>query len=447
MRPHARPAILPRRTLLRGLLCGAGVSLPLPPLGAMLGGNGEALADGAPLPTFYGTWFWGNATILGELYPSTPGTNWTPTEQLAPLGEATLKPYVSIVGGLNVGGSITPVHNVGACAVLTGSRRITTSLDVVVARSIAGNTPRKALHLALSRPNGGSGFDWISYNEGGTANQGALDPRAVFKALFMESAPAATGAQPATDPTRDARRSVLDAVIKDATPFCASLGVADRQRCDQHLTYVREVERRLAALGAPSPATSAARCKTPTAPAGVTDTMVGKTGYLSKLNRGMAEVIALALACDLTHVFTLMETSTAAHHPLPEVGVNETFHELFHRIGAHPTIRKGIAYKMGLLADLLQILRAMPYATGNLLDRAAVLSTTCVSDGQSHSTSNYPILVAGKAGGKLKGGVYVRASGPVTRAPLTVARAVGAPLTEFGTDSLATKDGLGELAT
>jgi hypothetical protein len=252
--------------------------------------------------------------------------------------EQGLPPAVLALDGAGLRGP-TSRSWAAAGAVLTGSRRIATSLDPVVARSIAGDTPQKALHLALSRPNGGSGFDWISYSEGGTANQGALDPRAMFQALIIESTPAATGAAPATDPTRDARRSVLDAVIKDATPFRASLDVADRQRCDQHLAYVRELERRLAALGAPSP------------------------------------------------------------------------------------------------------------ATGNLLDRAAVPSTTCVSDGQSHSTSKYPILVAGKAGGELKGGVSVRASGPVTRAPLTVARAVGAPLTELGTDSLSMKDGLGELAT
>ena len=53
---------IPRRTLLRGLLGAGSVAVGLPLLEAMLDSNGEALADGSPLPLRFGVWFWGNGT-------------------------------------------------------------------------------------------------------------------------------------------------------------------------------------------------------------------------------------------------------------------------------------------------------------------------------------------------------------------------------------------------
>lgn len=48
-----------RRNVLRGMLNGSAVAVGLPFLELFLNGNGTALADGAPLPTRFGTWFWG----------------------------------------------------------------------------------------------------------------------------------------------------------------------------------------------------------------------------------------------------------------------------------------------------------------------------------------------------------------------------------------------------
>ena len=57
---------LSRRTVLRGMLGGAGVALGLPLLDVMLDERGEALANGSPLPTRFGLWWWG--AIFAALY-------------------------------------------------------------------------------------------------------------------------------------------------------------------------------------------------------------------------------------------------------------------------------------------------------------------------------------------------------------------------------------------
>jgi hypothetical protein len=87
--------------MLRGALAGSvTVALPLPRLAAMLDGNGTALANGKPLPVRYGTWFFGNGIIASRWNPMNTGTgaDWTLSEALGPLLE--VKPWLSVISGM-----------------------------------------------------------------------------------------------------------------------------------------------------------------------------------------------------------------------------------------------------------------------------------------------------------------------------------------------------------
>jgi hypothetical protein len=77
-------SVLSRRTVLRGLLRGAAVSVALPPLEAMLGVNGDALADGTALPTRFGVWFFGNGVRLDRWVPADTGARCPPTATPSP---------------------------------------------------------------------------------------------------------------------------------------------------------------------------------------------------------------------------------------------------------------------------------------------------------------------------------------------------------------------------
>jgi hypothetical protein len=63
------------------------------------------------------------------------------------------------------------------------------------------------------------------------------------------------------------------------------------------------------------------------------------------------------------------------------------------------------------LADLLTSMSQTPDGAGTLLDNAAVYTTSCTSESQTHSPIDFPLLVSGKAGGKLKGNQHVRLIG------------------------------------
>src|SRR6187402_3271019 len=114
-----------RRSLLRGVLGATGVVVGVPALDIFLDGNGRAFADGAKLPTRFGTYFWG----LGLTDTPTGGTRWVPTKtgkgyeltpELASIG--ALKDKVSVFSGFRVIGDGRPnvVHWSGHAAILSG---------------------------------------------------------------------------------------------------------------------------------------------------------------------------------------------------------------------------------------------------------------------------------------------------------------------------------------
>ena len=91
---------LSRRTFLRGVTRGVGVSIGLPLLEIFLNDNGNALAGGAPLPLRFGTWFWGCGMNPERWAPATEGPDYELSPELEVLGD--LKSQVSVLSGFNV---------------------------------------------------------------------------------------------------------------------------------------------------------------------------------------------------------------------------------------------------------------------------------------------------------------------------------------------------------
>ena len=80
-------APLSRRQVLRGLLGGSSVCVGLPLLEAMLNDHGDAFAQGNPIPTRFGLWFWGNGVRPEHWVPQGlgQGNAWQLSEEMAPL--------------------------------------------------------------------------------------------------------------------------------------------------------------------------------------------------------------------------------------------------------------------------------------------------------------------------------------------------------------------------
>ncbi len=430
---------LGRRTLLRGFAHGSAVALGLAPLEAMFNGSGTAHADGTPLPRRFGVWFFGNGIHPWRWTPPTTGANWQPSEQLMPLAAPEIKRYVSVATGLEMKTDRGP-HKGGTAGILTGANQGTVaplapSIDWLVSEQIGGLTRFRSLELGTHVSNPGvSGIfaNAISYSGPNRANYPELDPRKVFARLFGNS----------LDPRLGLRRSLLDAVVRDAASLRQTLGAGDRARLDQHLDSVRLIEKRLAALPV------AGVCANPGA---LTSTIANEDvtsvlSHLTEVNQVMSQVLARVIACDMTRVFTYLFTNAAAHNPYPEIGLYGSFHERYchDEPDPQPNTNRGIIYAMERLADTCKALAAIPEGAGTLLDNCGIMATSCVSYGKTHSVTEWPALIIGRAGGALKGGVHYRSTSNenAARVPLTVARAAGAKLATFGVGNGLVADGI-----
>ena len=65
-------------------------------------------------------------------------------------------------------------------------------------------------------------------------------------------------------------------------------------------------------------------------------------------------------------------------------------------------------YHVSLFARFLDTLRSTPDGDGTLLDHTTLLYGGCIGDGNLHTHTRLPVLLAGGAGGRLAGGRHLR---------------------------------------
>jgi hypothetical protein len=439
---------LDRRTLLRGALAtGAAVTIPLPLLEIMLDGNGTKLAHAAtPIAPLYMTWFFGNGTLPGLWKPAKTGTgaSWELSPQLKPLAEH--KSYLTVVSGLEgklvVGGLEHPSGSAGCTtgAPLSGNAVRSESIDQSVAKVLG--TPQggfKSLELGVTpaTPNGPQdSLHTVSHSGPNARNMPEYDPKAVFNRLFMG------GVVTPTEPDQAAklikvRKSVLDAVLADGARLQKRLGAADKARIERHLAAIRDIEARLE--GGPSTGVPAA-CNSQTAPTQGKD---ARSEAPPGVNTIMSQLATLALACDRTRVVSYMFSLPAAHvyYRHLDDDMDADFHDTICHTDAgdssnQPRVDKGVQYTMRCFAELLTNMKGTEHGAGNLLDSTLIYVTSDTAWGKIHERTEWPVLLVGKAGGRLAGDTHLNYQGEhLSRALLTVAQLMGSTTTSYGLDS------------
>lgn len=442
-----------RRTVLRGTLGGAAIAFALPPLEAMFNGNGTAYAQGAPLPRRMGIFFWGGGVKQDRWVPATTGAAWTPSAALEPLAAAGIKDYVSVLTGMNIKTGNPQGHHAGQAGILSGVPLVSQpkgtapfkstfggpSLDQIVADAIGATSKFKSLEVGISkRVVGGEGttLHYLSHNGPDSANPPEYDAAKVFNRIFGADFVAPSGGtapMPVVDVSKVLRKSVLDAVSSDVTGLKAKVGAVDKARLDQHFENIRAIENRIGTTSGMPGSIAQAMCSKPTNPGSFAD-MSGKEMIEEKM-KGMSDLIAMALACDQTRVFSMMFSGSVCGTVYWQVGATGGHHDLTHNeAGDQPLVHASTVFTMKMFALLLQTLKNIPEGAGNLLDSIAILASSDTADGKAHSITDYPILVAGRAGGALKHpGVHYRSMKENTSLVLmSLLRSVGLPLTEFG---------------
>ncbi len=438
-------SLMHRRTFLRGMLAGSAVSVGLPLLDIFLNDSGTAFAVGGGLPKRFGLFFWGNGILPDRWVPTGTGAGdaWTLSEQLAPL--ASVKDDITLVTGMSVKVPNVEPHTAGAAGILSGAplllegdhRTFTMpSIDQVIAAELGGYTRFRSIEFGAA-PKAG-----LSYNGPDNQNPPESSPKALFDRIFGGGF-TLPGEDGVADPSLGLRRSVLDAVMEDAAQLQSRLGAADKARLDQHLTGIRELEKRIAWLEENPPSLEA--CGIPATPAEIYPDVEGRP-QLSTKNRVMMDTLAMALACDQTRVFTNWFTYSVNNLLFP--GAPSGHHQLTHdEPGDQPEVNKIVKHIMEELRYTIEALRAVPEGDGTLLDNTILLATTDCSLGRTHSMDDFPIVLAGTAGGTFKKNFHYRSPSKenASKVLLSIVRSLVPVAGSFGAADGRAEDGLGDI--
>ncbi len=439
---------LSRRTILRG----SSAAIALPALEAMLNSHGTAFADGTVPPKRFLLWFFGNGVRLDRWIPKDTGTNWTLSEELQPLDDKAsginLKSYVNVVSGHDVKIPSKRGHHNGLASICSGipfepidpkgagyaSKFGGRSIDQTIADAIGAKSTFKSMQLAVSKAytrGEGPTLQYLSHRGPDAPLEQNANPADVFNKLFAGFTP-----KDATDPRDRLRTSVLDVVKSDLGRLKNKLGATDQKRLDAHLNGISEVRQRILAL----PPTVTSACKVP---AKVTQDNKDVNGAepFEAVSSAMSDLLAMAFACDLTRVATFQFSGSVGGHtyrslpnfPNGDARMNEHF--MTHEASMQELVHQAVVFTMKNFAYTLRALHKISEGSGNLLDSSCVMATSDLSEGISHSDANYPLLIAGKAGGALKyPSVHLKGSGQnASDVLLTCLRAtIGPQVTEVG---------------
>jgi hypothetical protein len=254
------------------------------------------------------------------------------------------------------------------------------SLDQFAADHIGDQT--RFPSLALS----GEGSGGLSWTRTGALIPADNSPSKVFARLFLEGR-----ADEVQDQMRrlEDGRSILDDVRDQAKSLRSDLGSDDRDKLDEYLTSVRELEQRMVKdeswAKTPKPKVDVEPPKDIPNPAD----LIGRTRLLFDLTH-------LALQTDSTRLITIMLAGSTFVPPIP--GVSLGHHDLSHH-GKDPgklaQLKIVEVETMKTVHDLLARLKQSEEGGSNLLDRTTVFLGSNLGDGSSHSVRNLPVLLAG----------------------------------------------------
>ncbi|NKB43729.1 MAG: DUF1552 domain-containing protein [Alphaproteobacteria bacterium] len=449
------PSNKSRRQMLRSMMGGGVVSLTLPFLDCLLNANGTALASGAPIPTRFGTWYWGMGhTPDRAVKPKTatgPGIEFLDeTKALIPH-----KDKLNYFGNFNMplDGRSNYTHFTGWVANRTGSAPEAggdipaPTLDLLIADEIGKGTRFRTLDVSsvgISREN---------YSARNTYNRAAaeVDPVALYDRIYGPEFADPNKADFKPDPEVQLRKSVLSAFTEETKDYMKTLGAADKQRMDQYYTSIREIENQLALqLTKPEPNEA---CVVPTRPGELGSQAVAKVREMDSVvetHKVMTKILAMAVACNQTNVFNMVFTDNFAN--VRRVGETYTHHLLTHEEvvdaekGYQPLTYWFNEKSMEGMATFIDIIDSIPEGEGTLLDNCLIFASTETNYARLHTIDGVPVYLIGGAGGRMKQGMYVVGGGdPITRIGLTTMQIMGVPVQTWGTKSLQTSKPVSEI--
>lgn len=432
-----------RRAFLKGL---GGAALALPVLDAM----GAEVAEN--VPRRFCALYTANGMSLPRHEHGIDEWSWFPTAEKDGqfvFGKSTepLSPFrqqLSFLGGLHHPSGPKADPHVCSDMWLTGAplhnpkpgTYNSAGIDQVVAQHTRQHCRQPSLVLSIDA---GTGFlsrtGTISYSLEGRPIPAENSPRRVFDRLFRSD-------RSSIQSERDAlkkRIKLVDAVAESARAFNRQLGRSDRERMEQYLTSLNEVESRLIAsekwIDVPLKAQDRSHV----------DLDVTNESEPALYYRNMFDLIALAFDADITRSVTFMlnrEDGMGISDTFPiKLGLSQTHHSLSHAgdKDGQLAFAKYDLFLSEQIAGFLNRLSGYRDRDGTVLDNTIVLYGSGAST--THNPRNLPTLVAGGSRMGLRHGQFWKGDDArMSNLYLGILRSLGIPAESFA-DSTGTLDG------
>ena len=273
------------------------------------------------------------------------------------------------------------------------------SVDQKIADKISGDTAHRSLELTTEGLfTNQIDCSYISYDEKGGRIPRESDPQLIFDRLFRS---------PMTDPRRRQEiSSLLDKVSDDAKSLQRRAGREDQETLDEYFTVLRETEKRLQDMKSSGRSTKVdfSKLKRPEASANLDEQV-----------ESMLDVIGMALWTDSTRCITYMLGNSNSRMIFDFLGIKQQHHYLSHFFRNFSrsnidSLLKISLWHMEKFDSLLNRLKSFKDHNGSLLDNCVVLYGSGMGHSDNHTAQRIPIVLAGKGGGKLKTGRYLRYS-------------------------------------
>lgn len=310
----------------------------------------------------------------GNFFPKDAGKDYEPTSTLKPLElhRNDLTVFSHLDHALNGGhkavqGFLTSIRKEEAA----GFPEKNISLDQAAAEHVGSETRFPSINTGI---NNGTDMCWT---RAGVHVPPISNPATLFRALFVSSS---DGEREFERARLRHRSSVLDALQNSATALNRTLNAADRNKLDQYLTSVRDVERRLKM--------SKEWIDTPKPNASIDEVLNEERQHIDEVAL-FYDLMALALRTDSTRVATL---ETGLGFRTSELDL-DSYHGLSHHGKAPGRIEQLQVVEAFLTTKLGNFIAQLKEA--QIFDDTLIIFGSGMSDGSIHSNRNLPVILAG----------------------------------------------------
>jgi hypothetical protein len=410
---------LDRRTFLRG----AGAVLALPLLDSMI----PAMAGTQTKPIVrLGFAYVPNGIIQKDWVPKAAGSSFELMATMKPLepfrDKLVVLSNLAQINGRALGDGAGDHARAGATWLTGVHPKKTEGADIHAGISA------DQLEIGLEEPYLAGGCDsgyscaytnTISWRGPTTPNPVEISPRAVFERLFGEGESTDSAARLKR---MKEDRSILDFVRGDVARLQPGLGARDKNKLDEYLEGIRDIERRIQRAEEQS---ATVQLPVMERPSGIPETF-------EEHARLMSDLMVMAFQTDMTRVITFMMAREGSNRSYREIGVPDGHHSITHHQNDPEKIanvQKIDEYHVSSLAYLVGRLQATPDGDGTLLDHTLLLYGSSIRDGNIHDHHDLPlVLIGGKSAGVTGGRHLVsKPETPMNNLLLTMLDKAGVP--------------------